>query len=97
MVVVHAEGDSMEPTIHDGDLCVVRKVGGGNYNDQIVLVQRNDKAADPESGGAYLLKKLVKKGGKTLLRSINRKYSDIAVEKADDMSVVAYLHKVLNG
>jgi phage repressor protein C with HTH and peptisase S24 domain len=97
MVVVHAEGDSMEPTIHDGDLCVVRKVGGGNYDDQIILVQRNDKSSDPESGGAYLLKKLVKKGGKTLLRSINREYSDIVVERNNDIAVVAYLHKVMNG
>ena len=48
MVVVHAEGDSMEPTIHDGDLCVVRKVGGGNYDDQIILAQRNDKSSDPD-------------------------------------------------
>ena len=97
MVVVRAEGDSMEPTIHDGDLCVVRKVGGGNYDDQIILAQRNDKSSDPESGGAYLLKKLVKKGGKTLLRSINREYSDIVVERNNDIAVVAYLHKVMNG
>jgi phage repressor protein C with HTH and peptisase S24 domain len=97
MVVVRAEGDSMEPTIHDGDLCVVRKVGAGNYDDQIILAQRNDKSSDPESGGAYLLKKLVKKGGKTLLRSINREYSDIVVERNNDIAVVAYLHKVMNG
>jgi len=44
-----------------------------------------------------LLKRLVKKGGTTLLRSINRKYSDIAVEKTDDIDIIAYLHKVLNG
>ena len=96
MVVVHAEGDSMEPTIHDGDLCVVRKIGGGNYDDQIVLVQRNDKASDPELGGAYLLKKLVKKGGKTLLRSINREYPDIPIDNDDDITIVASLHKVLH-
>ena len=96
MVVVHSEGDSMEPTIHDGDLCVVRKIGGGNYNDKIVLIQRNDKAADPESGGAYLLKKLVKKSGKTLLRSINREYSDIPIDNDDDITIVASLHKVLH-
>ena len=83
-------------TIHDGDLCVVRKIGGGNYDDQIVLVQRNDKAADPESGGAYLLKKLVKKGGKTLLRSINREYPDISIDHDDDITIVASLHKVLH-
>ena len=97
MVVVRAEGDSMEPTIHNGDLCVVRKIGGGDYNNQIVLVQRNDKTTDPESGGAYLLKKLFKKGRKTLLRSLNRTYPDIAVEEADGLDVIAYLHKVLNG
>ena len=96
MVVVHAERDSMEPMIHDGDLCVVRKIGGGNYDEQIVLVQRNDKAADPESGGAYLLKKLVKKGGKTLLRSINREYPDISIGHDDDITIVASLHKVLH-
>lgn len=96
MVVVHAERDSMEPMIHDGDLCVVRKIGGGNYNDKIVLVQRNDKAADPESGGAYLLKKLVKKGGKILLRSINREYLDIPIDNDDDITIVASLHKVLH-
>ncbi|MBQ2623539.1 MAG: HsdR family type I site-specific deoxyribonuclease [Kiritimatiellae bacterium] len=96
MVVVHAEGDSMEPTIHDGDLCVVRKIGGGNYDDQIVLVQRNDKASDPELGGAYLLKKLVKKGGKTLFRSINREYPDISIDHDDDITIVASLHKVLH-
>ena len=87
----------MEPTIHNGDLCVVRKIGGGDYNNQIVLVQRNDKTTDPESGGAYLLKKLFKKGRKTLLRSLNRTYPDIAVEEADGLDVIAYLHKVLNG
>jgi len=97
MVVVHAEGDSMEPTIHDGDLCVVRKVGGGNYDDQIILAQRNDKSSDPELGGAYLLKKFIKKGDKTLLRSINCEYSDVAVARNNDITVVAYLHKVLNG
>ena len=39
MVVVRAVGDSMEPKIHDRDLCVVRKLGAVDYGDRIVLVQ----------------------------------------------------------
>ena len=96
MVVVQAVGDSMEPKIHDGDFCVVRKLGAVDYGDRIVLVQRNDQSADPDSGGAYLLKKLVKKDGKTLLRSLNREYPDIAVENDNGITVVAALHKMLN-
>ena len=95
MVVVHAAGDSMEPKIHDGDLCVVRKLGGGNYDNRIVLVQCNDQMSDPASGGAYLLKKLVKEGGKTLLRSLNADYSDIEVGNADDIKAIAYLSSVV--
>ena len=95
MVVVRTEGSSMEPKIHDGDLCVVRKIGAVNYDNRIVLVQRNDKAADPESGGAYLLKKLVKKGGKVLLRSLNGDYRDIEIASGDDIKIVAEFKSVL--
>ena len=34
MVVVRAVGDSMEPKIHDGDLCVVRKIGAVDYDNR---------------------------------------------------------------
>ena len=95
MVVVRAVGDSMEPKIHDGDLCVVRKLGAVDYNNRIVLVQCNDQMSDPDSGGAYLLKKYVKKGGKTLLRSLNADYPDIKVGKADDIKAIAYLSSVV--
>ena len=95
MVVVHAEGNSMEPMIHDGDLCVVRKIGGGNYNNQIVLVQRNDKSSDPELGGAYQLKKYVETAGGAVLRSLNPKYADIPVAALDDVVVVAYRYGMI--
>ena len=95
MVVVRAVGDSMEPKIHDGDLCVVRKLGAVDYNNRIVLVQRNDKAADPETGGAYLLKKFVRKGGKVLLRSLNGDYRDIEIASGDDIKIVAEFKSVL--
>ena len=97
MVVVRAVGNSMEPMIHDGDLCVVRKIGGGNYNDQVVLVQRNDKSSDPEFGGAYQLKKYVEKVGGAVLRSLNPKYADIPVAASDDVAVVAYRYGTISG
>lgn len=95
MVVVEAEGKSMEPVIHDGDLCVVRKLGAVDYDNRIVLVQRNDQSADPESGGAYLLKKLVKNGDKVLLRSLNGDYRDIEIASSDDIKIVAEFKSVL--
>ena len=95
MAVVRAVGDSMEPKIHDGDLCVVRKLGAVDYNHRIVLVQRNDKSVDPASGGAYLLKEYVKKGNAVVLRSLNNKYADIPIADDGDVTVVAYLHKIL--
>ena len=55
MYVVQASGHSMEPEISDGDLCVMRKVGGGNYENRITLVQHSS-IADPETGGAYTIK-----------------------------------------
>ena len=94
-VVVRAVGDSMEPKIHDGDLCVVRKIGAVNYDNRIVLVQRNDKAADPETGGAHLLKKFVRKGGKVLLRPLNGDYRDIEIARGDDLKIVAEFKSVL--
>lgn len=95
MVVVQAAGRSMEPIIHNGDFCVVRKLGAVDYNNRIVLVQRNDGAADPEDGGAYLLKRFVKNGKEVVLRSLNREYADIRVADDGDVKVIAYLHKVV--
>ena len=97
MVVVQAVGDSMEPKIHDGDLCVVRKVGGGDYDNRIVLVQRNDHMSDPDGGGAYLLKKYIKKGEGAILRSLNPEKRDIEIKNEPDVTAVAYFEKVLKG
>ena len=92
---LRAVGDSMEPKIHDGDFCVVRKIGAVDYDNRIVLVQRNDKAADPETGGAYLLKKFARKGGKVLLRPLNGDYRDIEIARGDDLKIVAEFKTVL--
>lgn len=44
MFIVHAEGSSMEPKIHDGDLCVFDSVGVGSHNGEIVLCKAKDKS-----------------------------------------------------
>ena len=54
MFVVHAEGKSMEPKIHDGDLCVFEQTAGSR-NGKIVLCYAKDKS-DP-SASSYTIKK----------------------------------------
>ena len=56
MFVARAVGRSMEPRIHDGDLCVFRANPVGSRNGKIVLAQYRG-IADPETGGAYTVKK----------------------------------------
>ena len=95
MMVVRAVHDSMEPLIHDGDYCIVRKLGTVKPMEQVVLVQRNDNLTDPETGGAYLFKKLIKEGGKEILHSLNTKYPDIVVAPNSGIKIVAYFHAVI--
>ena len=53
MYIVHAEGRSMEPKIHDGDLCVFEKTAGSRQG-KIVLVKAKDEL-DPNAG-SYTIK-----------------------------------------
>lgn len=53
MYIVHAEGRSMEPKIHDGDLCVFKKTAGSRQG-KIVLAKAKDEL-DPDAG-SYTIK-----------------------------------------
>lgn len=44
--VVHAKGDSMQPKIHDGDLCVFEWYHAGSRNGEIVLTQCQERDLD---------------------------------------------------
>ena len=55
MFVVKASGNSMEPRIHDGDLCVFRANPAGSREGKILLVQHH-MPYDPEYGGSYAIK-----------------------------------------
>jgi len=79
MYVVQAEGHSMEPLIHDGDFCIMRRVGGGAYENKTMLVQHHG-VEDPETGGSYSIKKYTRVGSKVVLVPRNRHYANIELE-----------------
>ena len=57
MFVVRASVRSMEPKIHDGDLCVMRANPVGSRQGKIVLAHHRD-ISDPDTGGAYISQNL---------------------------------------
>ena len=105
MFVVRAEGRSMEPKIHDGDLCVMRRYEGGSRNGEIVLAQHRE-FYDSESGGAYSIKKYssekVAEDGswrheRVTLSPLNREFEPIVIDRNEDgeFAVVAVWKGVL--
>jgi SOS-response transcriptional repressor LexA len=56
MFVARAVGQSMEPRIGGGDLCVFRAKPAGTRQGKILLVQYQGPA-DPDTGGAYAVKR----------------------------------------
>lgn len=92
LFVIHAKGDSMEPEIHDGDLCVFRWYDGGNRQNSIVLTQL--ASIDPDYDGLYTIKKYHcensfnpygrSQNAKVELRSLNPKYKTITLTAADE-------------
>ncbi len=78
-VIIRANGDSMEPHIHDGDWIAVREVTNLNvlYYGQVYLVITNE----------YRLLKYLRRDADeqhyVILRSDNKNYDDIRLPKAD--------------
>ncbi len=102
MFVVQASGRSMEPMIHDGDLCVMRARPQGSRVGTIVLAQHHE-TSDPDTGGAYSIKKYTSEKSfdedgswhheKITLLPLNPDYDPIEMGEGD--SIVAALVKVL--
>ena len=98
MFVVHACGDSMEPKIHDGDLCVFRRYNGEERMDNIVLTQLTDH--DFDYGGMYTIKKFhcireaneygIVQNTNVELRPLNQAYKPIKVSEtmAEDLKTI---------
>ena len=107
MFVVHAKGNSMEPRIHDNDLCVFQKYEGDDLENQIVLTQLITH--DMDYGGMYTIKKFhaekkpdengYLRNSKIELLSYNPAYSPIILteDDADDVKTVGVFVGVLRG
>lgn len=81
--LLRADGDSMEPLIHDGER---------------LYIQQTNQVEDGEIGiyfysGSVYVKKLVQKHGKLYLVSLNPKYPPIQVEEGEELRCEG---KVLN-
>ena len=74
--VVKTEGVSMEGLIESGSYAIFRKLGGGGLEGKVLLIQRLE-ASDPDSGGAYTIKKFTRNGGKVVLKARNPEIGDI--------------------
>ena len=93
MFVVRASGHSMEPLIHDGDLCVFRLNPAGSRNGKILLVQHRS-FFDRDNAGAYSIKKYTSKKKfdeygnweheKIVLIPLNKNYSEIVIDENVD-------------
>lgn len=106
MFVVRAIGHSMEPRIHDGDLCIMRSGVTGTRQGKIVLAQHH-AFSNPETGGAYSIKcysseKLSSDDGswhhkRITLAPLNHDYPPIVLNDNDDgdYSIVAEFEQVL--
>ena len=100
MFVVRAVGRSMEPRIHDGDLCVMRAGVEGSREGRIVLAEHRG-AEDPEGGGAYSIKRYHSEKAATedgtwrhdriVLEPLNPEFAPIEIpeEAAGEFRVVA--------
>lgn len=106
MFVVHAKGHSMEPRIHDNDLCVFQKYEGGPLENDIVLTQLITH--DIDYGGMYTIKKYhgekkadengIMRNTKVELQSLNPNYQSIVLSEddVDNVKTVGVLVDVLH-
>ncbi len=105
MFIVHAKGKSMEPKIHDGNLCIFELYQGGSREGDIVLTQCLDKDLDYRCTWTikkYHSEKHVTEDGtwehtSIILQSLNHDYEniEIAPEDASELKTIGVLVKVI--
>ena len=72
-MATRVSGDSMEPELSDGDI-ILLKQGYDNVNGDIYVIDYDGKS---------YVKKLYNDGNRFVLKSINKKYSDIIIYTSD--------------
>ena len=106
MFVVKASGNSMEPRIHDGDLCVFRANPAGSREGKILLVQ-NHTSFDPEYGGSYAIKQYTSDKSfsddgswhhsSIILKPLNQDYKPIVLEEDEQSETTPLRHYTKTG
>jgi len=100
---VHAKGRSMEPRIHDGDICVFEWYKAGTREGEIVLTECQD--IDPDTGGKYTIKKYHSEKVATVdawqhskieLQPLNPEFDTIELNIDDDYRTIGIFKAVLN-
>lgn len=100
---VHAKGNSMQPKIQDGDICVFEWYKAGSRNGEIVLTQSSE--FDSEYGGKYTIKKyhsekVVTEEGwqhsKVELIPLNKDFDVIELDEETEYRTIGILKCVLS-
>jgi phage repressor protein C with HTH and peptisase S24 domain len=104
MFVARAVGTSMEPRIHDGDLCLFRRYSGGSRDGLIVLAEHRG-IDDPETGGSYTVKRYRSTKAadgegswehtQIRLEPINESFKPIELSEESDVRVLAQFIEVV--
>ncbi len=94
MFVARVRGRSMEPVIPDGAACLFRRVDAPSSPERAVLV-RHGGTADPETGGAFTVKRYRADGGRVVLEPANAEFAPLVVDAGDEVRVIAEVARVI--
>jgi DUF2075 family protein len=100
--LARAEGDSMEPLIRDGQLCIFRRDPGGSRNGKIVLCRIGGFAADSPVAVIKRYRSARTSGPDSIgearaivLSSTNEKHEDIVLTGGDHLSILGIFERVV--
>lgn len=100
--LIRVEGDSMEPRIPNGSLCLFRKDPGGSRNGKIVLCR-----LEPLTGASMAVIKIyqsmreqaeefIGEATKVILSSSNSTYKDIELKEGDELKILGIFESVVS-